>query len=122
MDDLNEKLAGILNNPKSMEKVRLMAESLLGDERKEKSPPENDTSALSGLLSGEGMPSVDELQKIMGIMSRFKGAGNDYRITLLKALKPNLSPERARKVDTAIKILQFIEILPYLKESGILNF
>ena len=39
MDDLNKKLEEILSDPKSMEKVRLMAESLLGEENEAESKP-----------------------------------------------------------------------------------
>ena len=35
MDDISEKLAGILNDPESMERVRRMAEGLLGAENSE---------------------------------------------------------------------------------------
>ena len=121
MEDLNEKLASILNDPQSMERVRQMAESLLGDEPQKAEPPKNDLSALSGFFSGGDMPDTESLKKIMGIMSRLNSKNNDCRTALLMALKPNLSEERRKKVDTAIKILKFIELLPYLKESGILN-
>ena len=33
MDDISEKLAEILNDPESMNRVRLMAESMLGDKQ-----------------------------------------------------------------------------------------
>ena len=38
MDDLSEKLADILNDPESMNRVRQMAESLLGSEQQEQQP------------------------------------------------------------------------------------
>ena len=42
MDDLSEKLAGLLNDPETMERVRQMAENLLGDNSQptqESAPP-----------------------------------------------------------------------------------
>ncbi|MBQ6714457.1 MAG: hypothetical protein IJN15_02785 [Clostridia bacterium] len=114
MDDISEKLAGILNDPESMERVRRMAEGLLG----EQSAEEKKTS----LSVGEGMPTADEMQKIMHIVTMLKSKGNDSRTKLLLALKDNLSPPKKEKVDTAVKILRLIDILPLLKESGIFNF
>ncbi len=114
MDDISEKLAGILNDPESMERVRRMAEGLLGSENAEEK-----TNALA---LGEGMPTADEMQKIMHIVTMLKSKGNDSRTKLLLALKDNLSPPKKEKVDTAVKILRLIDILPLLKESGIFNF
>ena len=97
MDDLSEKLAGILNDPESMERVRKMAENILGDNApQEKTPPISDFSALLG---------AGEMQSIIGIISKLKSSSNDPRTALLTALKPNLSEPKREKVDTAIKIL-----------------
>ncbi len=114
MDDLSEKLAGVLNDPESMERVRQMAESILG----EKDKTETQGSPLSEIGSVLG---INEMQSIMQIVGKFKNAGNDPRTQLLNALKPHLSEPKREKVDTAIKILKVIEILPLLRESGIFN-
>ena len=116
MDDLSEKLAGILNDPDSMARVRQMAESLLGDGEQK-----SDNTASAPSLFSEGMPSADEMRQIMGIMSKLKSSSNDSRSQLLLSLKPHLSKPRREKVDTAIKILKIIELLPYLRETGLLN-
>ncbi len=112
MDDLNEKLAQILNDPQSMDRIKKMTESLLGNDQK---------PSVSALSNINDMPDANEMQKIIGIMTRLKAESNDSRALLLKALKPNLSPKRQEKVDTAIKLLKIIELLPLLKDSGILN-
>ena len=98
-----------------------MAESLLGEEPQKQEPPQSEFSSLTSLLGGADMPDPQTLGKIMSIMGRLNSKNDDCRTALLTALKPNLSEERRKKVDTAIKILKFIEILPLLKESGILN-
>lgn len=110
MADLNDRISEILNDPDAMEKVRLMAENLLNDE--ESKPPEDSL----------GMPDSETLSKIMGIISHLKTDKNDSRTALLLALKPHLSSERQKKVDTAVRLLRLIEVLPYLKESGLLDF
>ena len=116
MDSLEEKLAGILNDPESMAKVREMAQNILGEGLSE--PPQADAN---GNLFGSDIPNAEDMKKIMSIMSHLKSNNNDSKSQLLLSLKPHLSKPRQEKVDTAVKILKIIEILPYLKESGILN-
>lgn len=111
MDELNQKLTQILNDPESMNRVRQMAESILSDK-------EDDTSAddsVFGMLGGE------DLGNIMSIVSRLNNQQNDARTNLLLALKPHLSEAKREKVDTAIKILRLLDLLPILKESGVLG-
>ncbi len=115
MDDLSEKLAQVLNDPESMERVRKMAENILG----ENNTPEPQSAPLTDIGSVLG---AGEMQSIMQIIGRFKNSGNNPSTQLLNALKPHLSEPKREKVDTAIKILRVIEILPLLKDSGILNF
>lgn len=114
MDDLSEKLAGILNDPESMERVRRMAENILG----ENSEKQNETSPIGDI---GGMLGAEDMQSIIAIISRLKNSGNDPRSQLLNALKPHLSEPRREKVDTAIKILKILELLPLMKESGLLK-
>lgn len=114
MDDLGEKLAGILNDPESMERVRTMAESILVGEQNKQN--QNPFAALT-----DGFDTAD-LNKILGIVSKLKSKGDDASSNLLLSLKPHLSEPRQQKVDTAIKILKLLDLLPYLKESGLLNF
>lgn len=44
---------------------------------------------------------------------------NRSNIELLMALKPRLSAQRAKKVDDAVRVMQLIQFLPLLKESGL---
>lgn len=114
MDSLEEKLATILNDPESMAKVREMAQSILGDGQ---APQQPNGQAQS--IFGSDMPDSEDMKKIIGIMSHLKSSKNDSRAQLLLSLKPHLSKPRQEKVDTAVKILKIIEILPYLKVDGI---
>lgn len=114
MDDLSEKLASVLNDPESMERVRKMAENILGDN----SSPQPQNTSVSDISSVLG---ANEMQSIIKIVSQLKNTGNDPRAQLLNALKPHLSEPKREKVDTAIKILKVIEILPFLRESGIFD-
>lgn len=111
MDDLSEKLAGILNDPESMERVRQMAENLLSE--KEEKPQNNNNFDF--------FPDGDTLKTIMNIVSRLKSSDNDSRTQLIAALKPHLSEPKREKADTAIKILKLIEMLPLIKETGLFD-
>ena len=113
MDELSEKLAGLLNDPDTMERVRQMAENLLG---------ENNTQANTEQVSDFSPLNMgDELATVMSIIGKLKNSDDDSRTKLLIALKPHLSEPKREKVDTAIKILKLLELLPLIKETGILG-
>lgn len=113
MDELSEKLAKILNDPESMNRVREMAENILGDNEAEQSKQNSDD--IYGMLGS------DELMNVMSIVSKLNTKNDDTRTQLLSALKPHLSEPKRDKVDTAIKILRLLELLPLIKESGVLG-
>jgi len=117
MEDLTEKLSGILNDPESMKRVREMAENLFSS-NKEEVKPQND---FSSLLGGEGMPDPKQLELLLGLFSKFKNNNDDNTSRLLLALKPHLSGDRRERVDTAIKILKLLELLPLIRESGLID-
>ncbi len=111
MDDLSRKLADMLNDPDTLNQVRQMAENILGEEEK----PKNTAPDITSILGDT------DISSIISIISRLNSSESDTKTQLLYALKPHLSEPRREKVDTAIKILKAIEILPLLKESGILK-
>lgn len=117
MDDISKTLADLLNDPDSLSRVREMAENLLGNQSAP-SPPENDAGSIFGDMDID--PS--QIGKIMSVMSKLKSNRDDDRSRLLLALKPHLSPPRREKVDTAVKLLKLIDLLPLLKDSGIFDF
>ena len=115
MDDLQNKLAGILNDPESMERVRQMAENIFSNgQTTENSPAENETLG--------NVPSGEDLQKIISVVSMLNSQKDSKRTHLLNALKPYLSDTRKEKADNAIKILKLLDILPHLKDSGLFIF
>ncbi len=123
MDDLNERLAEILNDPESLNRVRTMAENLLGKsaQKQQESTASTPISDLGALFGGSDIDPV-QISKIISIMSQLKNRADDSRANLLLALKPLLSTPKREKVDTAIKLLKIIDLLPLLKDSGIFNF
>lgn len=119
MDDLSEKLAGILNDPESMNQVRQMAQGLLS---KQDAASRDAQSLPSGLFADNDTIDPAQLTKVMSIINQLKNGKADSRAALLLALKPHLSEPRQEKIDTAVKLLKLIDILPALKQSGFLNF
>lgn len=111
MDDLSAKLSEILSDPESMNRVKEMAESIL-NKSPEPEPPKPDLS---------GLADIGDITQIMGLVSRLQSQNDDPRAALLSALKPHLSAAKQEKVDTAIKILRLLDLLPLIKESGILG-
>ena len=109
MDDLKEKLSDILNDPKSLEQLKNMAESIFSGE--DSNPPQNDN-----------MPPIENIGAIMSILSKLNGKEENDRTRLINSLKPYLSDSRKQKADNAIKLLKVIELWPLIKESGMLNF
>ena len=108
MDDLSSRISSLLSDPDSMERIRSMAESVLGG-GEEPEKPKND------------VPDID-FARLLPMISRLKSPKNDKRTELLLALRPHLSEMRQNRVDSAIKLLRIVDMLPLLKESGIFDF
>ena len=117
MDDLSAKLAELLNDPESLNRVRQMAENILGESGGDPPAPEapTDLSGIGEMLGG------GELNSIISVISKMKSASDDSRVQLISALRPHLSEERKKRADTAIKILKLLDLLPLIKDSGLMN-
>ena len=111
MDELGDKLSAILNDPDSMERVRQMAQSILGGE---------DDGAAPQNTAEPAAPAYDDI-KIVSLFSKMKNTADDSRVQLIYALRPHLSAERQARADTAIRLLKLLDMLPFIKESGILK-
>ena len=81
------------------------------------SPPpaeDNNNGSQGGLFDGL---DLDALMKIMGLLEQMNKPDDNERFLL--ALKPLLRDENRTKIDSALKILKLLALLPILKESGI---
>ena len=106
MDDLSERIQSLLGDPDGMQRLKSMAESLLGGEEKPRAPePQSDI----------------DISKLLPLIQRFNQKKSDKRTDLLEALRPHLSERRQERVDSAIKILRLIDMLPLIQESGLFN-
>ena len=90
---------------------------------------EEDMENLKGMAkdlfaSSEGgtTPALPDLAGLdVGLLSKLMAPREDERTKLIESLKPMLSEERRHRADEAVRLLQLVNMLPALKESGILE-
>ena len=98
-----------------MDNIEEILRALAGDAPEDDSPAEEQSAEDSGgLFAGLDLASF---AKIAGLLSAAGSTSADER--LLLALKPLLREENRGKVDTAMRLLKLISLLPLLKESGL---
>lgn len=109
MDDMEEKLGALLNNPGLMQQIMSMAQSL-GAEK----PPE--------APKGELLPNIDlgMVQKLSGLA---KQSGIDKREqALLRALESYLSADRIRRLERAMRAAKMAKLATgILGQQGLLT-
>lgn len=96
-----------------MDNIEDILRALTEDNPQEDSSEESG-SEDSGLFSGLDLGSI---AKIAGLLGSVTKQTSDER--LLLALKPLLREENQSKVDTALRLLKLISLLPLLKDSGL---
>lgn len=83
---------------------------------------ESDKSSENGREQEDIFGGID-IEAIMklGEMLSAMNSTSDKNTQLLLALKPHLRPENRKKVDNALKLMKIINLLPLLRESGIMD-
>ena len=106
--DISEILSSLTED--DIRQLKNAANSIFGQDSQEKQSTKSDSSNIfnSDLLGNIG--------KLGNAVSR-----DDDRTALIKALKPLLSEPRQQKADEVIKILRIVQLIPLLKDSGLLN-
>ena len=117
MENIAEKLSELLSSDGGIEKIKSLAENLLGDNAPQTENGDKDSENDNGFSLPEGF----DIGKIMGLASAFGNQKPDHRSALLLALKPHLGEARRERVDKAVKLLKIAAMLPLLKEQGILD-
>lgn len=112
MENIQEKIAQIMSDPQALDQVQSLGK-MLGLNRKENEiPPKQEQSA----------ESVELMSKIGRLMPLFQRINQEDDTTrLLLALKPFLSEEKCKKLDSAKKMVQMMKLIPLLKESGFID-
>ena len=109
MDDLAEKINSLLSDPESLKQLEELAQSLGIPV-----PPQNETA--------QSAPPNPDITAFASLAQAFQSAGqDDDNINFLNALRPLLSDEKKPRIDRAVKILKIINILPALRDSGLLD-
>ena len=108
MDGWEEKLGAVLGDPAAMAQIRRLAETLGGGPA---GPGDAAPAAPSPLPTDGGLTEL--LGRIMGAMSAPSEAAK-----LTAALKPMLSPERAARLEKALRAARLVQaartVLPEL--------
>lgn len=121
MDDLGSKLSELLSSPDGMSKIMDVASQLgLGTNKGTESDAEKGTPSLPAASEGGEVPANLDVNLLMNMQRALSSMNkNDKNTELLRALKPHFSSERRGKVDEALRILQLVNMLPMLQESGL---
>lgn len=111
MDDLEEKLSSVLNNPQMMQQIMAMAQSMGAQ-----APPKQEEPKAAAASSP--LPDIDlgMLQKLSGI-ARQSGIDRDQQ-ALLKALGPYLSRDRISRLEKAMRAAKMARMASGLLGPG----
>ena len=92
-------------------------EQLLDNEEKNNNQTEEKQSGdEEDIFGGIDIEAIMKLGELLSNMNK-----PDKNTQLLLALKPHLRPENRSKVDNALKLMKIINIIPLLKDSGIMD-
>lgn len=110
MDNLEEKLTGLLRDPEAMQKIMTMAQSLSAAVPQEASPPPQ---------GGESpLPDPVMLQRLAGLMGQ-SGIDTQQK-NLLHALRPYLSSQRLQKLEHAMQAAKMARLAAsFLGQQGL---
>lgn len=139
MDDISEKLRGILSDEESLRQISELAQMFTGGSFSPQGEATDNAAAgggadasaaspqgaassqgidLGGLFGGMG--GIDP-SLIMKISSLAANASSDNSTQLLAALRPLIREERREKLDKAVKLLKLLAIYTAAKDSGLLD-
>lgn len=97
-----------------MDNIEDILRALAEDDDSSTPDESSDNNDSGGLFSGI---DIGSMAKIAGLLGAAGKTSNDEK--LLLALKPLLREENRGKVDTAVRLLKLISLLPLLKDSGL---
>lgn len=103
--EINEILASLSED--DIKQLQDTAAAIFSGNNKTENSSENKSGA-------NGM--IRDIGKLSALFSQ-----SDERTAFVEAMKPLLSAERQQKADEVIKILRLINLIPILRESGILS-
>lgn len=112
MENIQDKISEIMADPEALKQVQDLGKMLgLGSDEPSAPAPEPEPKID---ISGEAMGAVTKLMPLLSMANR-----EDDTSRLLAALRPFLSEEKCRKLDSAKRMLKIMKLLPALKEGGL---
>lgn len=119
MDDLTGKINEILGNPEIMNQIKNFSGLIGSKSKNNQNPTENSQKEEEKQQPDFQIPDdmLETFLKLAPIISSMKS--EDKHTRFLKALKPLLSKEKQKKIESSFSILQIIKILPLLKNKGL---
>lgn len=105
MDEMEEKLGAILNNPQMMQQIMQLAQSM----NPSKAVDAQDTPKRNG-------QNQNSLSKIMGMVSQ--GNLDSEQQALLKAMSPYLSREKLGKLERAMRAARLAGVASAFMNNG----
>lgn len=116
MDDLAGKITELLGNPELMNQIK----QLSGGSAHSENPQDSEINQEQENNSEENdfeFPA-EALQMFLKIGPLLSSINKEDKYTrFLKALKPLLSKEKQKKIDSSSQILRIIQLLPLLKST-----
>ena len=121
MEGLTEKITQILSDPEMISNIKSISGLLGSSEKSQNQENEDESPKTDGEeSSGFSLPPeiIGMVFKLMPILSSLNS--EDKYTKFLEALRPLLSDEKQKKLDSCSGILKIMRILPLLKNQGIL--
>lgn len=106
MSELEERINAVLGDPAQLEKITMMARSLMGGGGEGAQNAAN--QATGGILGELGLDSdaMGRIGRLINAQNSNPGAGQ----AMLQAMRPYLSDKRREKVDKALKIARLAKL------------
>lgn len=101
---------------KLLEKLLAADEKDSSEDSAAKSAESQEKDSTDSFFGGIDLDAVLKLGELFSQMNK-----PDKNTQLLLALKPHLRPENQQKVDSALRLMKILDLLPLLKEAGLLN-
>lgn len=116
MDNIENIISSL--SSEDIEKLTSMAGEFFSSSQSGGKESDGAQKKAQSAQSGSPFSGIDPqtVMKIANLIGKLNGSSNDPRCDFLTALKPLLSTERQHKADEAIKMLQLLSVLPYLKD------
>lgn len=109
MENIEEKLGTILNDPKMMQQIMSLAQSLGNTAQKPAQEPPQHRPPEPG-------PDLSVLQKISGLAG--SGSIDNDQKQLLQALSPYLSSDRVSKLENAMRAAKIAKVASAFLAGG----